>query len=120
MESQCWTNTQYSRLECLDIIGISSKVEANALEEKVVTIFKKLGCNIPFNRVGACHRVSKMSATFIMKFSHRNDCQQVLAVKMDMRKIKMEDVDLPGQNKLFINKNLYVKIFLLVCSVFII
>ena len=37
----------------------------------------------------------------------RKDCQQVLAVKKDLRKIKMEDVGLPGKNKLFINKNLY-------------
>ena len=30
----------------------------------------------------------------------------MLVVKKDLRKTKMEDVDVPGQNKLFINKNL--------------
>ena len=44
--------------------------------------------------------------TVIVKFSRRKDCQQLLAVKKDLRKLKMEDVGLPGQNKLFINKNL--------------
>ena len=69
-------------------------------------IFEKLGCNIPSNHIEACHRVNKKIATVIVKFSRRKDCQQVLAVKKDLRKIKMEDVGLPGQNKLFINKNL--------------
>ena len=68
--------------------------------------FEKLGRNIPPNHIEACHSVSKKSATVIVKFSRRKDCQQVLAVKKDLRKIKMEDVGLPGQNKLFINKNL--------------
>ena len=106
MERQCWANAQYSRRECLDIIGIPSEVEPDVLEEKVVNIFEKLGCNIPSNHIEVCHRVSKKSATVIVKFSRRKDCQKVLAVKKDLRKIKMEDVGLPGQNKLFINKNL--------------
>ena len=112
MEFQCWANAQYSIRECLDIIGIPNEVETDVLEEKVVNVFQKLGCNIPPNRIEACHRVSKKSSTVIVKFSRRKDCQQVLAVKKDLGKIKMEDVDLPGQNKHFINKNLcpYYKI----------
>ena len=96
MERQCWAEAQHSRRGCLDIIGIPNEVEADVLEEKVVNIYEKLGCNIPSNRIEACHRVSKKSATVIVKFSRRKDCQQVLAVKKDLRKIKMVDVDLPG------------------------
>ena len=106
MERQCWANAQYSRRECLDIAGIPREVEPDVLEEKVVNIFEKLGYNIPSNHIEACHGVSKKSVTVIVKFSRRKDCQQVLAVKKVLRKIKMEDVGLPGQNKLFINKNL--------------
>ena len=96
MERQCWAEAQHSRRGCLDIIGIPNEVEADVLEEKVVNIYEKLGCNIPSNRIEACHRVSKKSATVIVKISRRKDCQQVLAVKKDLRKIKMVDVDLPG------------------------
>ena len=80
------------------------------LLRKKLCIFEKLGCNIPSNHIEACHRVSKKSAAVIVKL--RKDCQQVLAVKEDLRKIKMKDVDPPGQNKLFVNKNLcpYYKI----------
>ena len=43
IERQRWLNAQYSRRQCLDIVGIPSEMEADALEEKVVVIFEKLG-----------------------------------------------------------------------------
>ena len=51
IERQCWSNAQYSRRECLDIVGIPSEVESDVLEEKEVAIFEKLGCNIPTERI---------------------------------------------------------------------
>ena len=38
IECQRWLNVQYSRRECLDIVGILSEVEADVLKEKVVAI----------------------------------------------------------------------------------
>ena len=106
MERQCWANAQYSRREYLDVVGIPSEVGADVLEEKVLNIFGKLGCDIPSERIEACHRISKKSSTVIVKFTKRKDCQQVWSVKKDLQKIKMEDVNLPGQNKLLINGSL--------------
>ena len=42
---QCWANVQYSRRECLDIVGIP-RLSGEDLEEKVLNIFEKLGCDI--------------------------------------------------------------------------
>ena len=95
MERQCWANAQYSRRECLDVVGIPSEVGADVLEEKVLNIFGKLGCDIPSKRIEACHRISKKSSTVIVKFTKRKNCQQVWSVKKDLQKIKMEDVNLP-------------------------
>ena len=86
---QCWLNTQYSRWEYLDIVGIPSEVEADALEEKVVAIFENLGCNISTKQIEACHRISKKNPTFIVKFLRRKDSQQIWDVR--------EDIDLPGK-----------------------
>ena len=94
IERHCWLNAQYSRREFLDIVGIPSEVEADALEEKVVAIFEKLGCNIPTEHTEACHRTTKKNPTVIVKFSRRKDCQQVWDVKRDLQRIKMEDIDL--------------------------
>ena len=45
-EKQCWTNAQYSRRECLELVGIPSSIEHDQLEDKIVKIFNKIGCNI--------------------------------------------------------------------------
>ena len=76
--------------------------------EKVVNMFEKLSCNISSNHIENYHRVNKKITTAIVKFSCWKDCHQVWAVKKDLHKMKMEDVDLPGQNekKKFINQNL--------------
>ena len=95
IERHCWLNAQYSRWGCLDIVGIPSEVEADALEEKVVAIFEKLRCNIPTEHMKACHRITKKNPTVIVKFSRRKYCQQVLDVKRDLQRMKMEDIDLP-------------------------
>ena len=59
VERQCWVNAQYSRRECLDVVGIPSEMGADVLEEKVLNIFGKLGCDIPSERIEACHRIGK-------------------------------------------------------------
>ena len=47
LERQCWANGQYSRRKCLEIAGILESVKQNELEDKVLRIFGKVGCNIP-------------------------------------------------------------------------
>ena len=44
MDHQCWTNTQYLRRECLEIVGISKEVEHKELEFKVPSVLEKIGC----------------------------------------------------------------------------
>ena len=98
MKRQCLANAQYSRRECLGILGIPREVSGEVLEE-VLNIFDKLGCSISPDHIESCHRISKKSNTVIVKFSQRKD-------QKHLQKLKMEDVDLPGINKLFINRNL--------------
>ena len=59
LERQCWANAQYSRRECLDIVGIPREVSGEVLEEKVLNIFGKLGCDISPDRIEACHHVGR-------------------------------------------------------------
>ena len=86
IERQCWLNAQYSRRECLHIISIPSEVEANALEEKVVAIFEKLGCNIPTECIIASHRISKKNPSHCQVFAKKglpagSGCQERLIEK---------------------------------------
>ena len=106
LEKQCWANAKYLRRECLDIVGIPHEVSEEVLEEKVLKIFGKLGCDISPGRIEACHRVGRATVTVIVKFFKRKDCQHVWSVRKDMKKLTMEDFELPGNNKLFINRSL--------------
>ena len=105
LERQCWANAQYSRRECLEIVG-SPHSDDNSLEEKIAQVFKKIGCNIDSSKIEACHCNPKRNYRVIVKFSRRKDWQQVLSVKTNLQKLKMEDIGLTGDNKVFINHSL--------------
>ena len=73
LERQCWANAQYTRRECLEVSGIPSNVKQNELEDKLITIFKKVGCDIKSENIEAGHRVETQN-NVIVKFSRRKDC----------------------------------------------
>ena len=68
MERQCWANTQYSRRECLEVVGIPDSVQNNELEDKVLTIFKKTGSEVSPRDIEAYHRLKKDNDRVIVKF----------------------------------------------------
>ena len=41
LERQCWANAQYSRKECLEVVGIPRQVDHNQLETKVISNFRE-------------------------------------------------------------------------------
>ena len=55
MERQCWANAQYSRRECLEVVGIPRQVDDKNLETKMLSIFQKIGCIIDPNFIDNCH-----------------------------------------------------------------
>ena len=105
LERQCWANAQYSRRECLEVSGIPNTIKQDELENKVLTIFKKVGCDIKNENIEACHRVRRQN-NVIIKFSKRKDCQQIYSVKKDFGKLDMKEVDLPEGTQVYINQSL--------------
>ena len=79
-------------------------MSGEVLEETFLKIFEKTGCDVSPDRIEVCHR--KTNDTVIVKFSRRKDCQHVWSAKIDLKKLIMEDLELPGNNKLFINRSL--------------
>ena len=59
MERQCWSNAQYSRRECIEVVGIPGSVNNNELEVKVLTVFQKNGCELSPQDLEACHSLGK-------------------------------------------------------------
>ena len=50
-EKQCWTNTQYLRRECVEIIGRSKTAESMHLEHTVCKVFNSIGFDIEEDRL---------------------------------------------------------------------
>ena len=81
MERQYWANVQYSRRKCCEVVGIPDIVQNNMLEDKVLTIFKKIGSEVSPRDIGAFHRLKKDNSRVIVKFSRCKDCEQTMSVK---------------------------------------
>ena len=94
----CWENAQYSIRECLDIVSIPLELSGEVLEENILKIFGKLGCDISPDRIAACHRVGGTTDTVIVKFSKRKDCQHVWRDKKDLKKLTTGNLELLGSN----------------------
>ena len=46
IELQCWANAQYSRRECLELVGVPGSVSDGDLEGNVLKVFEKVGCPV--------------------------------------------------------------------------
>ena len=106
MERQCWENAQYSRREYLEVVVIPVDVSNKDLESKVLELFNNVSCEILSRDIESCHRLTNINDRIIVKFLRRKDCDQVMSMKRDLRKVKLEDVGLRGSNPIFINPNL--------------
>ena len=104
MDRQFCINAQYSRRECVEILGIPTSVPANELEEAFCKIVDKIEFKINDRDIESCHRVGSQGRT-IVKFSHKKDCQKLMKVKKDLSKLKLTVMDL-GNTKIFIDQSL--------------
>ena len=59
MERKYWANAQYSRRECLELVGIPQSVKDDDLEKIVTKIVNKVGINITERDMQAVHRIGK-------------------------------------------------------------
>ena len=69
VERQCWKNAQYSRRECVEVVGIPSLVEHDQFEPTVCRIMHHIGENISRDKIEVCHRLGKSNDQTTVKFS---------------------------------------------------
>ena len=110
VERQSWANAQYSRHECLEVVGIPSSVSIKDLEGKVCTIFNRIGVAVKPDDIEACYRLYSNIKT-IVKFSKCKVCQQVLRLKKELKNIDPSEFDFPEGTAIFINESLSMKCY---------
>ena len=106
LERQCWSNSQYSRRECLELTDILETSDNNTLERTVLKIFEKLEVNVDPSNVEDCHWISSKNGPkrVIVKVSKRKGVS-----KLRSSKRKLKDMDLTSigiNNPIYINDSL--------------
>ena len=106
LERQCWSNSQYSRRECLELTGIPETSDNNTLESTVLKIFERLEVKVDLSNVKDCHWISSKNGPkrVIVKVSKRKDASKICSSK---RKLKDMDLTSIGITKpVYINDSL--------------
>ena len=106
LERQCWSNSQYSRRECLELTSIPETSDNNPLESTVLKIFERLEVKVVPSNVEDCHWISSKNGPkrVIVKVSKGKD-----ATKIRSSKRKLKDMDLTSigiNNSIYINYSL--------------
>lgn len=99
LETELYAQQQYSRRECLEIVGIDNSIQTEDLEENVIELFDEIGVDINSSDIQACHRLKKRD-TVIIKFSNRKDVHKIL---LNKKKLKTKG------KRVFINESLCPK-----------
>ena len=104
-QRQCCTNAQYSRRECVEVIGIPKTVESKDLEHTIHKVFNSIGFDIEEDRIKACQRLTKSDHT-IVKFSRRKDCQHLMRIKKGLNDPNPTKLSFPDGTKIYVNDSL--------------
>ena len=72
-ERHCWANGQHLRLECLEVLGISSSVNDTVLVENCVLFSKRSILNLD-RHIRAFHRLIKDKSWRAVKLGYKKDC----------------------------------------------
>ena len=109
MERNMHRMKQYSRRECIEIVGIPSSITNDLLEEHVLLIFEKVGVVLETMDIVACYRLGKTNRV-IVKLLNCNDSQYILEKKHKLRNIALynnDESENSNSRKIFINQSLF-------------
>ena len=107
LERQCWSNSQYSRRECLEITGIPDKTDQKDLENTALNIFRKLDVEIDSSSIEDCHWLrSKGPKNAIIKFSKQKDANRICHCKKNLKGMDLTLTSLGISSPVFINDSL--------------
>ena len=96
---------QYSRRECLEIVGIPAEIADKDLESKVCDVMKEIGVDLSGSDIQACHRLRKKDRT-IIKFTNRKKCIKILKNRTKLKGFNRGLHNFPATTKIYVNESL--------------
>ena len=96
LERQTWSNSQYSRRECLECSGIPESIENTYLERTVLGIFQKLDVMVDPSNVEDCHWIksSKGTKKVIVKLSRCQDAKKIRLLKKGQKGMNLSSLSI--------------------------
>ena len=110
----------YTRRNNIEVHGIPSAIEGEALEITVKEVAKKIGIDFELNDVEACHRLHRDNGPkpVIVRFVNRRVVEKIHKEKKKLKDTDLSDINgLSIHSKIFFNENLcpaYQKLFRMV------
>ena len=105
LERQLYAQQQYTRRECVEIVGIPVTITDNEIENHVIKIFKHAGVEVTSRNFQAVHRINK-KGTVIAKLVNRKDAINILWNKKKLRDGGDVVHNKFGVGRLYINESL--------------
>ena len=105
LKNQCWSNSQYSWRECLELTSFPEKSD-NTLESTFLKIFEKLEVKVDPSNVEDCHWISSKNGPkrVIIKVSKRKDASKIRSSKRKLKDMDLTSIDI--KNPVYINDSL--------------
>ena len=105
LERSLHAQEQYSRRECLEIVGIPVSIDGKNLQATVCNILNEIDVPCGSEDLEECHRI-KGDRT-IVKFSSKQKSSEVLGKKKKLKNIDGSKFDFNVGVKLYINESLF-------------
>ena len=108
LERRMSEQEQYSRRECIELVGLPSDLNGEELENAVINTFETAGINIGKRNFHAVHRLAD-KRTVIAKLTNRRDVIDILRRKKKLRTLSDEEKRKLNCQKFYINESLCPK-----------
>ena len=109
-----WTKAaseQYSKRECLEILGIPESVISNAVEDKIQGVLCGIDAEVHTENIESCHRLKGKGSKgrVILKRSKRKDTEKIKLNKKKLKNIDHKNTGLSSGMKVFINQYIHLQ-----------
>ena len=108
LERRMSEQEQYSRRECIELVGLPSDLNGEELENAVINTFETAGINIGKRNFHAVHRLAD-KRTVIAKLTNRRDVIDILRRKKKLRTLSDEGKRKLNCQKVYKNESLCPK-----------
>ena len=108
LERRMSEQEQYSRRECIELVGLPSDLNGEELENAVINTFETAGIDIGKRNFHAVHRLAD-KRTVIAKLTNRRDVIDILRRKKKLRTLSDEGKRKLNCQKVYINESLCPK-----------